>query len=216
VLFYLDESGDLGWRFDRPYRHGGSSRHLTIAALMVAPSLKHQSKRLIKRLYEQFKWDTGKERKWADLWPHERLAFAEKAATLIKRYPGQITYRAITVKKECVDEHIRLDANKLYNYMIKCFLADEMAKHDSVQLLPDPRSIKVESGNSLHDYLQTTLWFEKGAKTILTTSPVDSAKALNIQFADMLAGVVQSHYEDSHSEAWKALAHYMVSDKLFF
>lgn len=216
MLFYLDESGDLGWTFDRPYRQGGSSRYLTIAALVIDPSLKHHPKHLLKRLYQRFKWDTRTERKWADLRPHERIAFAEKAVALAKRYPGQITYRAITVKKARVDEHIRLDANKLYNYMIKCFLADEMAKHPSVQLLPDPRSIKVESGNSLHDYIQTTLWFEKGAGTILTTSPVDSAKALNIQFADMPAGVVQSHYEDGNSKAWRALSAHVISERLFF
>lgn len=28
---YLDESGDLGWVLDKPYRNGGSSRFMTIA-----------------------------------------------------------------------------------------------------------------------------------------------------------------------------------------
>jgi hypothetical protein len=55
VLIYLDESGDLGWSFDKPYRHGGSSRYLTIASLVVDPSKKHFPKRLIKKLYTKFK-----------------------------------------------------------------------------------------------------------------------------------------------------------------
>ena len=34
VSVYLDESGDLGWKFDAPYRCGGSSRYLTISAII--------------------------------------------------------------------------------------------------------------------------------------------------------------------------------------
>jgi hypothetical protein len=29
LLIYLDESGDLGWSFDAPFRRDGSSRNLT-------------------------------------------------------------------------------------------------------------------------------------------------------------------------------------------
>lgn len=32
---YFDESGDLGWSFDKPYGAGGSSRYLTIAFLII-------------------------------------------------------------------------------------------------------------------------------------------------------------------------------------
>lgn len=39
AIIYLDESGDTGWKFELPYRNGGSSRYLTIAAL-IAPSEK--------------------------------------------------------------------------------------------------------------------------------------------------------------------------------
>ncbi|WMN84132.1 DUF3800 domain-containing protein [Vibrio parahaemolyticus] len=41
---YLDESGDLGWTFDSPYRRGGSSRYLTIASLIVSPEKKALAK----------------------------------------------------------------------------------------------------------------------------------------------------------------------------
>jgi hypothetical protein len=37
MLIYLDESGELGWKFDAPYRKGGSSRYLTIASLVISP-----------------------------------------------------------------------------------------------------------------------------------------------------------------------------------
>ncbi|AZB91680.1 hypothetical protein DKE41_019025 (plasmid) [Acinetobacter pittii] len=37
ACIYLDESGDLGWNFNHPYRQGGSSRFLTIACV-ITPS----------------------------------------------------------------------------------------------------------------------------------------------------------------------------------
>ncbi len=168
MIICLDESGDLGWKFDAPYRRGGSSRYLTIASLVISPNKKHLPKRLIKKLYTKFNWPTNIEKKWSDMSLAERIWFAEKANELHSKYPSDIKYLSITVKKENVQSHIRRDANKLYNYMIGLSLLDEMSNHDKITFLPDPRSIKIESGNSLHDYLQTKLWFERRSTTILT------------------------------------------------
>jgi hypothetical protein len=123
---------------------------------------------------------------------------------------------AIVADKRNVMEHIRQDANKLYNYMVKLLLLEQMAKHDRVSFVPDPRSIKVESGNSLHDYLQTELWFGAGAKTHLETTPRDSRHCLNLQFTDMVAGVVQSYFEFSDSRHWEHLREHLTLKTLFF
>jgi len=216
VIIYLDESGDLGWKFDAPYRRGGSSRHITIASLVVSPSKKHLPKRLIKKLYTKFKWPTGVEKKWADMSLAERIWFAERASELKTNYHNDIRYISITVKKENVQSHIRTDANKLYNYMIGLSLLREMSQHDTVTFVPDPRSIKVESGNSLHDYLQTQLWFEKDTATTLITEPYDSASNRNVQFADMLSGIVQGHFEDGNSQPWAKLRNNISYKTLFF
>ncbi|PCH64231.1 MAG: hypothetical protein COC09_03065 [Gammaproteobacteria bacterium] len=216
MIIYLDESGDLGWKFNAPYRRGGSSRHITIASLVVSPSKKHLPKRLIKKLYTKFKWPVGIEKKWANMSLAERIWFAEKANELKAKHPGDIRYLSITVKKENVQTHIRADANKLYNYMIGLSLLREMSLHESVTFVPDPRSIKVESGNSLHDYLQTQLWFEKDATTTLATDPYDSASNRNVQFADMISGIVQGHFEDGNSQPWTKLRNNISYKTLFF
>ncbi|MBG57456.1 MAG: hypothetical protein CMK46_04110 [Porticoccus sp.] len=216
MIIYLDESGDLGWTFTAPYRAGGSSRHITIASLAVTPEKKHLPKRLIKKLYTKFKWPTSIEKKWADMSPTERVWFAKQARELCAKHPNDIRYLSITVKKENVQPHIRADANKLYNYMIGLSLLNEMAKHDAITFIPDPRSIKVESGNSLHDYLQTQLWFERQAATRLTTTPCDSASSRNVQFADMLSGIVQGHFEDGNSQPWTELRNNISYKTLFF
>ena len=153
--------------------------------------------------------------KWSELKPIEREDFARKAKQLVLKHP-EIEYHSITVKKENVQTHIQSDPNKLYNYMIKLSLIDEMAKYPQITFIPDPRSVKVESGNSLHDFLATTLWFDKNVSTILITTPQDSQMSKNIQFADMLSGIVQNHFEDNNTEAFSILGPHITIKRLFF
>lgn len=216
INIYLDESGDLGWTLDKPYRRGGSSQYITIASLIVTPEKKHLPKRLLKKLYKKFKWDPKIEKKWSEMSKPEREVFAEKAKDLVVANPDDIRYISITVRKRNVMQHIRKDSNKLYNYMIGLSLLNEMGKYDVVNFIPDPRSVKVESGNSLHDYLQTTLWFQEKAATELITRPIDSSACVNLQFSDMLSGIVQGHFEDGNSEPWKVLSPLISYKTLFF
>lgn len=216
VNIYLDESGDLGWTLDRPYRAGGSSQFLTLAAVLVAKNQTHLPKRVIRRIYDKLKRDPVNELKWVDLSHAVRVDFCTQAAALAANPKNTVALRSITVRKANVQPHIRADANKLYNYMIGCLLLDEMAKFDEVTFIPDPRSVKVKSGNSLHDYLQTQLWFERGASTKLRTQPADSMKTTNIQFADMLCGAIQSYHEDGFVEGHKLLRPCMECRQLFF
>lgn len=215
MYIYLDESGDLGWKFDAPYRRGGSSRHITISTLTVPTNKKHLPKRIIKKLYDKYKWNPKIEKKWSEMDLEERKEFAKRATKLCEEH-DDIKYHSITVKKEKVLSHIRSDENKLYNYMIKLLLLNEMAQHDEVVFVPDPRSIKVESGNSLHDYLQTCLWFDKKVTTKLVTEPQDSDSNRNIQYADMLSGIVQGYYEDNKVELWDIIKDKLIDKRLYF
>jgi hypothetical protein len=214
-IIYVDESGDLGWSFHAPYRSGGSSRYLTVAALCVPSKKKHIPKRVIKGLYKTFKWHTSVEKKWKDMRPSERAAFATAVLRMCTQHPD-IHLHAITVKKERVEEHIRADENKLYNYMIRLCILDCMAMEDEVVLVPDPRSIKVESGRSLHDYLQMELWFTRRVRTRLSTNPLDSKSCKGLQLADMLAGLVQQRFEDKYFEHIRICIRRVRLRKLFF
>ena len=215
AIIYLDESGDLGWKLDAPYMQGGSSRHLTISAVCAPSDKKHLPGRIVKDLYQQFKWPTTAERKWVDMPPPARIKFASAAQAMCERHPD-IRLHGIVVRKENVMDHIRRDANKLYNYMIGLSLLDRMAGYDEVILVPDPRSIKVQSGNSLPDYLQTQLWFEKKTKTRIIYQPTDSRHCLGIQFADMLAGVIQSKFEKSQASALDIVQSQLTLNRLYF
>lgn len=215
LFVYLDESGDQGWNFTLPYRNGGSSRYMTIGAYLVQDSFKHHSKRLIKSLYKKYGWNPKQEKKWADMSFEERIGFSNEAVALKNQHPS-IEYYTITVYKQNVQKHIRGDSNKLYNYMVQLLLLNRMANFDDVCFKPDARSIKVESGNSLADYLQTQLWFEKGVATKLKAIPVNSRHELNVQFVDMLTGLVQQHYEDGKNEAWNLMRDKIHHKKLYF
>ena len=46
---YLDESGDLGWKFDKPYQNGGSSRFFTIACIFTHERDKNRPNRVMKK-----------------------------------------------------------------------------------------------------------------------------------------------------------------------
>jgi hypothetical protein len=205
AIIYLDESGDLGWLLDKPYRSGGSSRYLTIGGLLVPTEKDHYPQRVIRDLYSKRHWSTTREKKWSSMSPGAQMAFATEARDLNLAH-NDIKYLTMTVRKERVLPHIRNDANKLYNYMIKMLLLRDMARFEHVTLVPDPRSIKVESGNSLHDYLQTELWLEKNAATVLTTAPQDSEQCLGLQFTDMLSGAVCRHFEDNESAPFNIIS----------
>ncbi len=216
ATIYIDESGDLGWKLDQPYGQGGSSRHLTIAAVVVpTKTMVHLPGRVIRDMYKDHKWATDKEKKWAKLSIAARMDFAVRAAKLVAAHQD-IRLFAMTVRKANVLEHLRADPNLLYNYMLKLMLLDELAKHDEVILKPDPRTIKVQSGNSQHEYLQTVLWYEAGATTRLHHEPEDSQKQLGIQFADMLAGVVQGNHEAGNTKPWNQLKLAVKWSPLFF
>ncbi len=215
-IVFLDESGDLGWKFDQPYRFSGSSRYLTISSVIVPIEKSHILSRFIKDLYVKHKWEVQKEKKWARMKPNEKWYFARSIAELALAHTD-IKLLTITVYKPKVFEHIRKDPNKLYNYMIGLMLLDEIKDLDKVIFTPDPRSIKVECGNSLYDYLVTKLWFELDSKIELVNKPKDSASNKGVQFTDMFSGLIQQYFEDEYSNLFNLLPSNKISvNTLYF
>lgn len=212
---YLDESGDLGWILNKPYRHGGSSRYLTIAYVVCPNEKKHLLKRIVRKVYTKTKTDPKTELKGSTLTVENKKFFAKKVRELVSMNPD-IKIGAITVNKSKVQQHIRDDANKLYNYMIKLAILDVIKHEPIVNLIRDNKTVKVKSGNSLIDYLQTTLWFEMNSKTKMIDIPSDSKKVQNLIFIDWMNNLIWSNYEDTNSEPYLILRSVIDSKKLFF
>lgn len=212
---YLDESGDLGWVLNKPYRHGGSSRYMTIAYVVCPNEKKHLLKRIVRKVYTQTGTDPKTELKGSALKLETKMFFAKKVRDLVSVNPD-IKIGAITVNKSKVQQHIREDANKLYNYMIKLAILDTVRNEPLVNLIRDNKTVKVKSGNSLIDYLQTTLWFEMNSKTRIIDIPSDSKKVQNLIFIDWMNNLIWGNYEDKNSEPYLILKSILYSKKLFF
>ena len=52
---YFDESGDLGWSLDLPYRKGGSSRFFVVAYLLIPKAKNKLINRFINKFHEDRK-----------------------------------------------------------------------------------------------------------------------------------------------------------------
>jgi hypothetical protein len=193
MYVFLDESGDLGFTLDQPYREGGSSRYLTISFLLIPKDLLQLPKRIVKKIYNKRKRSAKNELKGADLNESENIFVAKKTVELINKNP-QIRIFAITVYKRNVADHIRKDPNKLYNYMVSLALLNRIKKEKEIIFVPDARSIKVQSGNSLVEYLQTELWFRLKSNTTIVNHPQESHKYLNLQFIDFLTHIIWIKY----------------------
>lgn len=212
---YIDESGDLGWKFDRPYRKGGSSRYLTISYLLTPGDTKKYPTRLIRDFRSHFLIPKNEEVKASRIDNAQREYFIDKTLKMMTDHP-EILLHSITVRKENVQTHIRDDGNKLYNYMTKFSIIDELAKYQEALIYPDPRSIKVESGKSFQDYMHTVLWFEKSAPTKLTIHNIPSDKCLNLQFVDIVANTIWRKFEFGIIDPADRLMAKMRCKHLFF
>lgn len=212
---YLDESGDLGWVLDKPYRHGGSSRFMTIAFVACPKEKKHLLRRIVANVYRKTKTDPKLELKGSSLTVEEKCYFAEKVRKLVSMNPD-IHIGAITVNKSRVQQHIRKDGNKLYNYMIRLSVLHCIKNELIVNLIRDNKTVKVKSGNSLIDYLQTTLWFDMNCSTRIIDMPSDSKQVKNLIFIDWMNNLIWGKYEDNNDAPFNILRNVITSQKLFF
>ncbi len=212
---YLDESGDLGWILDKPYRHGGSSRYLTIAFVVCPSEKKHLLQRIVADVYRKVKHNPKKELKGSSLSVSDKCFFAEKVRKLVSMNPD-IVVGAITVNKSKVQLHIRQDGNKLYNYMIRLAVLPIVKGEPVVNLIRDNKTIKVKSGHSLIDYLQTTMWFELSSHTRIVDIPSDSKQVKNLIFIDWMNNLIWGRYEDNNTAPYDIIKNVITSKKLFF
>lgn len=219
VLFYLDESGDLGWSLDMPFGQGGSSQHLTIATISSSIESNKHIGRFMKKAKKKYGFDSKEEMKWIDLNEAQRLDFSENAANLVKEH-DELNCYAIVVAKAGVNSALRNDKVLLYNYLIRKSLLDEIVKHSEVTLIPDPQGIAPNTGAPLHVYIQQMAYDravdESRNVTTVGFKQTDSSTCFGIQFADMLAGIIQQKYEGINEEYFDHFAEVIDVKELFF
>ena len=147
--------------------------------------------------------------------PVQKMDFVSRAVAMLNANK-EVRIDCIVANKQNVQAHIRTDPNKLYNYMCRCVIPDYVKGELEFEFVPDKRSIKVRSGNSLADYLQIVLWFEYGLATKLINSPQESDKNYNLQFMDWIAHCVWAHFERGEEDVFTKLSPAIKIRHLFF
>jgi len=213
---YFDESGDLGWTLDQPYRKGGSSRFFTIAYIILLT----EKNKYISRFIKKFHKDRGgkeKEIKGADFRNVRTKTIARNIIDLFERN-NDIIVGSLTVKKSNVPD-ILLHAgndNILYNYMVQLGICPRINSFSKVNIIPDKRSVPSGSQNSCSDQLKSKLWLESNSSVEITYEPKESYNNAGLMFIDWIANFIWRHYEDNSSEAYHTLKPYLKEDFLFF
>ncbi len=207
TLIYLDESGDLGWLFDKPYRYGGSSRMLTISAVCLPQNKVALLKRIVKSLYIKRKRPLKNELKYINLNTADKQLFVQQLENLLHKHQD-ITLHSITINKQAVANRLRKDPNILYNYMVKSLLLQVICENKQVDFIPDRRSERVNSKWNMDEYLQQMIQEafieQKFQSNHINQSchitPMDSAKSMELQFIDFYTGLVWAMYEFSDTK----------------
>lgn len=203
-IIYIDESGDLGFG-------PGGSRHFVIAAVSVEPSSSHLLKRYVRSFKRSISISAAVELKASGTQHRFRSEFYRG----LVRVPCAIHY--IVVDKRNVRTELRQDTNILYNYATGLLLAPLMQSLQRAVVNVDCRTIKVASGNSLHDYLRIKLWYEMNSPVNVIFAYIDSRNCLGVQAADMVSNAVLRKYERNDGSDLMQLEK-LVRDgrKLFF
>lgn len=182
---YLDESGDLGFS-------SGASKFFVLAFIFT-----EESSKKIRRIIKDIKVKHSI--------PPEAELKASKSRWLLKEAVLQeslkINYkiRALIINKSLVYKYLQQDTNILYNYLSKVLILDFLTTlKGETEVIFDQRTVKVTSGNSIYEYLQAELYFEKKYfNNKLTVKHVESNFNYFIQLADFVSNAIYKKYEKS-------------------
>jgi hypothetical protein len=196
MIIYLDESGCPGFKFDRPYLQGGSSRYFTIAAISLPDrNFISDLETLHLSIYTRHRWNPNNEKKSSDIkkgWQKRNIA-ASIADLIIKK--PEIGLHAITVYKPNVTvPGWQSDKNKMYNYMIRLLFLAKITANNDVHLLYDERNMNVITGKTLESYLLQEI-SRSGKTTTFNAIPQKSHENKGIIMADYLANLIFCKYE---------------------
>lgn len=208
ISAYFDESGDLGWKFDAPFRQGGSSRVFIIAGASGPDQAHRQFGKVIKKLWESQGWTTSKEKKWNNISDKAKLAFAELTAKFAEEN-SDVHLAVAVLDKEKLAEHLRADQHLLYAHLATQLVSDVLAGCTTAEVCPDELNAGAGSSNLLQHLMRHELWFRRGCSPAIRQVRRQKHLEDALEFCDMLAGAAASHFEDKRSEPWELIAKYV-------
>lgn len=204
MYIILDESGDLGWKFDLPNRSGGSSRYFTLGHFCCRKDQKFIINRFIRDINQKFWLKPSIEKKGCSFDDKDALKICQEFNKFLKKYPN-VRFGALTINKMKVAESLRTDCNILYNYGTYQLLHGLIQPFKNLHLVHDKRSIKVVKSKFIVEYLHTKLRTELDSSIIIDYDPQTSSHFEDLWLADWLVNFIWRHYEDERSAAYHEL-----------
>lgn len=206
-LVLLDESGDLGWIFNKPYRQGGSSRFFTIGATVGINNGHRKPGSVFKKLSKIQNWTSKNEKKWIDLGSQVRKTFANLTVEMVKENPG-VHILVCVLDKRKVPTHLHGHHHLMYSWMTSSLIAPTVRTLRQASICPD--ELNSGSDTLVETVLRKDLWFHLRSRTEVTRIARSKALEDGLAFCDFLAGAFQSHFEDGDSDAF-----YILKDHVY-
>ena len=178
---YIDESGDLGLN--------GSCFFVMAAVVFLDGLATKKGTHLVRKMRKRLGVEELKS---------SRMSFTERQATLNKlmSIDGMNIFYFVAEKSRVELLHEDYSKNLIYNYFAK-LLVDEIyaSYHEKMQITFDARTTKVQSMNSLKDYLLIDAYTNHAKKCDeIEISQEDSRMMNNLQLADLVSGTVYQAY----------------------
>jgi len=209
LLAFFDESGDLGWRLDAPYRAGGSSRYLVIAAALGEGNLHRRLGKAIDQLWTHQGWTSKHEKKWNNISDGAKLQFAKLAVDFCNQNP-QDKLTVHVLRKSDVAAHMRRDHHLLYAHITTQMIASDLAYSTKAAVCPDELNAGAGKANLLQHLMRHEVWFRKGCNPEINQVSARASFSRALEFCDMLAGAAANHFEDSKSEPWNIVSKFVT------
>ncbi len=185
MFYFIDESGDLGFRFIK-----GSSKYFTISIIKIEES--KPLNRLVRKIKIKYGIPLITELKGSSLRPKIKEDF------LIKLLNLPIEIYSITVKKENIETKLRKDVNLLYNYMVNLILIDkikELPKNTKVNIIADNRITSLVSGLRFEEYLKYKILYEFSRTDLdINIQLLESHRSYPIQAVDIVVNSIFKKY----------------------
>ena len=220
AMAYMDESGDLGWKLDRPYLAGGSPRYFVIAITIGMNGQHRRLGKVVDQLHKAQKWTSKKEKKWATINRGPRENFCQLAAKELACNPELKVIVGVYHKQNAPHFLRSIDAREMhpnatdaeivaleakykgrahlvYAMMAAEMLADHLPKMETFTFCPD----ELNEGQRALDHILTYRLLIQQQRN-LHIRRVDRVAAMQrgLDFADMCAGATFEAYQrgDSH------------------
>lgn len=214
---FLDESGDLGWTLNRPFRQDGSSQYFTIAFVVLPNGHIKYIKRLVKNFFKA--QGITSEYKGAKFSKKRSKIMANRINNdLLSTYDPFIRVGAITARKANTPPQIieTKDNVLLYNHMMQEAICSHLTEKEYVTITPDERSVPTGSKNSCFDLIKHEIWLRNESSAMLSYREGISRNSELLMFIDWIANFVWRHYEDGQSDAYNVLTKFLEEKRLFF